>query len=180
MRYLNTGCSAGTAASFGSMMQRCMTQEDDVFYVLLMDVTEKKSMEYQMGKLQAVLQHIPNEIAISGADGRMECTKMWNFDRECSLYRPSGHRPKNIGRSGGWPSGWAALLTQLWNEVQQGQVVSYETWGRQEALRHGGMTKIIWCPFAAGEGEIVDVGAAQRGPGQTERQPDPAAQPLDL
>ena len=128
-------------------------QEDDVFYVLLMDVTEKKSMEYQMGKLQAVLQHIPNKIAISGADGRIEYTNL-EFDR-CPYidHRDIGQKTLEevaagqvVGRS----------FDQLWNGVQQGQVVSYETWGRQgDSIQ--GHDKNYLVPICSGEGEIVNV-----------------------
>ena len=130
-------------------------QEDDVFYVLLMDVTEKKSMEYQMGKLQAVLQHIPNKIAISGAERTELNTPIWNLT--AALISTIGTSAKKHWKKWRLAKWWAALLTNCEKPSAAGTgSCSYETWVRQ-GYSIQGHDKNYLVPICSGEGEIVNV-----------------------
>ena len=42
-------------------------KEHDALYVVIMDITEKKSIQYQMEKLLWILDHIPNKIMIANS-----------------------------------------------------------------------------------------------------------------
>lgn len=96
----------------------------DAFYVVLMDITEKKTIQYQMQKLLSILEHIPNKIIIADLDKKVEY-----INAELSKYphmdeKEMGSKDLSeimcqyiIGHS----------FNELWERVICGMIVSFET-----------------------------------------------------
>lgn len=99
-------------------------KETNTFYVVLMDITEKKTIQYQMEKLSAILKHIPNKILIADLNKKIEYTNMASkknpYLENCNIEEMDLEEIIGkfiIGQS----------FNKLWSQALKKEIVSYET-----------------------------------------------------
>ncbi len=105
-------------------------QEQDAFYIALMDVSEKKSLQNQTNKLLAVLEHIPNKVFIADVEGKLEFI---NIQAKESFYYKAVQDqdgPLTVEKL------FSKHITNcqfsdLWKKAAAGEVVCYETWFKE-------------------------------------------------
>ena len=130
-------------------------KEHDAFYVVIMDITEKKSIQYQMEKLLWILDHIPNKIMIANSSDQkidyvntevLNCEYLNEEPIEGNLLEcvVGGHI---IGQN----------FREIWKKALLGQVVSYETRFQEEEDTIIGHEKNYLVPILDHEKKIISV-----------------------
>ena len=99
-------------------------KETNTFYVVLMDITEKKTIQYQMQKLLTILEHIPNKILIADLNKKIEYINIAGEENPYikdldgkTLDLEEVISPFIIGQS----------FHELWERALNQEIVSYET-----------------------------------------------------
>ena len=99
-------------------------KETNTFYVTIMDITEKKTIQYQMQKLLAILDHIPNKIVIADLKKRIEYQNIaWKNE---GYHKKEAIIPLDLEALIG-NSIIGQSFQDLWLQSLCGRIVQYET-----------------------------------------------------
>ncbi|MBS6561055.1 MAG: diguanylate cyclase, partial [Clostridiales bacterium] len=130
-------------------------KEHDAFYVVIMDITEKKSIQYQMEKLLWILDHIPNKIMIANSsDQKIDYVNTEVLNCEYLNEEPiEGNLLECV--VGGRIIG--QNFREIWKKALSGQVVSYETRFQEEEDIIVGHEKNYLVPILDHEKKIISI-----------------------